>query len=73
VELVGVAGFETAPTVPGALAGRTVGELLREFFGTLRADFGTLCPFRSHLRNSVAKRESNVRANYQRLLARQSE
>jgi hypothetical protein len=58
---------------PSALAARTGGELLREFFGTLRADFGTLCPFRSHLGNSAAKRESEERADYQRLLARRSE
>src|SRR6516165_8028243 len=71
VELVGVAGFE--PAIPSS---RTQWHReqqvnsLREFFGTQRADFGTLCPFRSHLRNSAAKRESEERTNYQRLLAR---
>jgi hypothetical protein len=43
---------------PGAVAARTGGELLREFFGTLRADFGILSPFRSHIRDSAAKRKS---------------
>ena len=72
--LVGVAGFEPAtPSLPRAVTARTGGELLRDFFGTLRADFGILCPFCSHLRNSAAKRQSEERANYQRLLARRSE
>src|SRR5262249_4765335 len=32
--------------------------LLRGFFGTLCADFGPLCRFRSHIRDSAAKCES---------------
>jgi hypothetical protein len=44
------------------------GELLREFFGTLRADFGILCPFRSHIRDSAAKPESEERAYFSRFV-----
>jgi hypothetical protein len=69
--LVGVAGFESAtPSSQGAVAARTRGELLRGFFGTLCADFGTLCPFRSHIRDSAAKRQSEERTYYRDLLAR---
>jgi hypothetical protein len=48
------------------VSARTGGEPVREFFGTLRADFGILCPFRSHFRDVRAK---NGRI-YRGLLAR---
>ena len=41
---------------------RTGGEPLREFFGTLRADFGILCLFGSHIRDSAATPEGEERA-----------
>ena len=44
------------------LLARTGSELLRGFFGTLCADFGTSCPFRSYIRDSAAKGESEERA-----------
>jgi hypothetical protein len=47
---------------------RTGGELLREFFGTLRAEFGILCPFRSHIRDSAAERESEEGAHSSRFV-----
>jgi hypothetical protein len=50
------------------MVARTGGELLREFFGNLRADFGILCPFRSHIRDSAAKPESEERAYFSRFV-----
>src|SRR6516162_358649 len=47
---------------PSALSARTGGELLREFFGTLCADFGRLSPFRSHIREAGARCESEEAA-----------
>jgi hypothetical protein len=53
-----------------AVSARTAGELLREFFGTLRADFGILCPVRSHLRDSLRKLRAKKQSIYGGLLAR---
>ena len=41
---------------------RTGSELLRGFFGTLRANFGRLCPFRSHIGDPVTKCERKERS-----------
>jgi hypothetical protein len=69
--LVGVAGFALwDPLSQAQSLARTGSELLREFFGTLCADFGMLCPIRSHFGDSTGKRESEERANYRALLAR---
>jgi hypothetical protein len=69
--MVGVAQFEPAtPSSQAQWQHEQEVNLLRGFFGTLCADFGTLCPFRSHIRDSAAKRQRKNGRIYRYLLAR---